>query len=179
MSRIIHFAQYATLLCISLLVLTPVGSPVSAAEAPPAPQETIEPVPETPPTAVPPAPHATREFRFTGVAAGHHGPYWMPGGYAGRVGSPYYYSPSHLGTVVPTAPPPGYLVAPAYTYGWHHGWTTAGAAWPGGDPYEAHFGPGFHRYGDFGHYRFPYYSYRRPWYFPGHPSFNRDTNLAW
>ncbi len=56
------------------------------------------------------------------------------------------------------------------------------AALPGqlpGDPYYYHFGPGFYRYQEAGHYRFPYYSYRRPWYFPGHPSYNRDTNIPW
>ncbi len=56
------------------------------------------------------------------------------------------------------------------------------AAMPGqlpGDPYYYHFGPGFYRYQEAGHYRFPYYSYRRPWYFPGHPSYNRDTNIPW
>jgi hypothetical protein len=47
------------------------------------------------------------------------------------------------------------------------------------DPYEYHFGPGFHRHSDHAHYRFPYYSYRRPWYHPGHASYNRDTNYPW
>lgn len=48
------------------------------------------------------------------------------------------------------------------------------------DPYTMHFGPGFHRYNiPDGHVRFPYYSYRRPWYTPGSPSFNRDLNLPW
>lgn len=56
------------------------------------------------------------------------------------------------------------------------------AALPGnlpGNPYDYHFGPGFYRFQEAGHYRFPYYSYRRPWYFPGHPSYNRDTNIPW
>ncbi|MDB5387469.1 MAG: hypothetical protein JWM11_3115 [Planctomycetaceae bacterium] len=56
------------------------------------------------------------------------------------------------------------------------------AALPGmlpGNPYLYHFGPGFYRYQEAGHYRFPYYSYRRPWYYPGHPSYNRDTNIPW
>jgi len=47
------------------------------------------------------------------------------------------------------------------------------------DPYTWHFGPGYYRYAEHGHFRFPYYSYRRPWYFPGAPVFNRDTNFAW
>lgn len=48
------------------------------------------------------------------------------------------------------------------------------------DPYTLHFGPGFHRYNmPDGHVRFPYYSYRRPWYNPGSPSFNRDLYQPW
>jgi len=50
---------------------------------------------------------------------------------------------------------------------------------PGTDPYTYHYGPGFYRSGEHGHYRFPYYSYRRPWYYPGQPVYNRDTNLPW
>ncbi|NOX56980.1 MAG: hypothetical protein GXP27_21575 [Planctomycetes bacterium] len=47
------------------------------------------------------------------------------------------------------------------------------------DAYTFHFGPGVPgAYGP-GHYRFPYYSYRRPWYFPGPPVFNRNTGLVW
>jgi hypothetical protein len=52
-------------------------------------------------------------------------------------------------------------------------------AGPAGDPYTYHFGPGFYRSNEFGHYRFPYYSYRRPWYDVGHPVRVRDTNLPW
>lgn len=47
------------------------------------------------------------------------------------------------------------------------------------DPYYHHFGPGYYRHSNAGYYRFPWYSYRAPWYYPGHPSFNRDTNLPW
>ena len=50
---------------------------------------------------------------------------------------------------------------------------------PAADPYTHHFGPGYYRSGEFGHYRFPYYSYRRPWYDVGHPVYVRDTNLPW
>lgn len=56
------------------------------------------------------------------------------------------------------------------------------AAVPGGlpgNPYYYHFGPGYYRNQEAGHYRFPWFSYRRPWYFPGHPSYNRDTNAPW
>lgn len=48
-----------------------------------------------------------------------------------------------------------------------------------GNPYNDHFGPGFHRNSLHGHYRFPYYSYRAPWYYPGRAVYNRDTNFVW
>ena len=47
------------------------------------------------------------------------------------------------------------------------------------DPYTYHFGPGNYSSQGAGHYRFPYYSYRRPWYFPGPRVFNRNTDLVW
>lgn len=46
--------------------------------------------------------------------------------------------------------------------------------------YEQTFGPGLYRSGaEAGQYHFPYYSYRRPWYFPGQPSFQRSTDYVW
>lgn len=46
--------------------------------------------------------------------------------------------------------------------------------------YEQAFGPGLYRSGaEVGQYHFPYYSYRRPWYFPGQPSFHRSTDYVW
>jgi hypothetical protein len=81
---------------------------------------------------------------------------------------------------------PGFGGGPGYGGGAVGGPGYAGsgqtAALPGmlpGNPYLYHFGPGFYRYQEAGHYRFPYYSYRRPWYFVGHPSYNRDTNIPW
>jgi hypothetical protein len=134
------------------------------------------------------------------VSAGHHpatppvvaGPgvdrpvegYWQPGGYEGRIGSPYFYS-------VPAA---GYRFAGYGEFGGcgcggrhHSGWRRnasaghygGGYGWGVYDPYAYHFGPGYYRYAEHGHFRFPYYSYRRPWYHPGPPVFNRDTNFAW
>lgn len=117
---------------------------------------------------------------------GFDGGYWQPGGYEARIGSPYYYS------------------VPA-TGGWHgygrrrhhgrcgcagrYGDSSYGNAWHGGngayyggwgtDPYSYHFGPGYYRRAEHGHFRFPYYNYRAPWYYPGQPVFNRDTNFAW
>lgn len=79
-----------------------------------------------------------------------NGPHWAPGGYESRVGSPaYYYDPS----------------------GGQYSVT--------GDPNYDHFGPGFHRSSIHGHYRYPYYNYRAPWYYPGRAVYNRNTNFAW
>jgi hypothetical protein len=79
-----------------------------------------------------------------------NGPYWAPGGYEPRIGSPaYYYDP------------------------------TGGQYVVTGNPYNDHFGPGFQRSQYHGHYRFPYYNYRAPWYFPGRAVYNRNTNFAW
>ena len=87
---------------------------------------------------------------YAGSASGVGGPYWAPGGYEARVGSPAYYHDPAGGQ---------YQVS--------------------GNPYQDHFGPGFQRNSLHGHYRFPYYNYRAPWYFPGRAVYNRDTNFAW
>ena len=78
------------------------------------------------------------------------GPFWAPGGYEARQGSPYLYHDPNGGQFVNT-----------------------------GNPYYDHFGPGFHRDQLHGHYRFPYYNYRAPWYYPGRAVYNRDTNFPW
>lgn len=78
------------------------------------------------------------------------GPHWAPGGYEPRVGSPAYYHDPAGGKFVVT-----------------------------GDPYYDHFGPGFQRQSLHGHYRFPYYTYRAPWYYPGRAVYNRNTNFPW
>lgn len=109
-----------------------------------------------------------------GAAPGYAGNFagGIAPGYAGGVGpgyAPGYGGPNYGG--------PAYGVA---GYGQTPGMTVA--ARPGqlpGNPYLYHFGPGFYRHQEAGHYSFPYYSYRRPWYFQGHPSYNRDTNIPW
>lgn len=78
------------------------------------------------------------------------GPFWAPGGYEARQGSPYLYHDPRSGQ---------YMIT--------------------GNPYVDHWGPGFHRHSLHGHYRFPYYTYRAPWYYPGRAVYNRDTNFAW
>jgi len=85
-------------------------------------------------------------------AAGYNGggAVWAPGGYEARVGSPVYYHDPAGGQYVTT-----------------------------GNPYYDHFGPGFQRNSLQGHYRFPYYNYRAPWYYPGKAVYNRDTNFPW
>lgn len=90
-------------------------------------------------------------YTATGAGPGAGvGPFWAPGGYEARIGSPYLYHDPNGGQFVNT-----------------------------GNPYYDHFGPGFHREQIYGHYRFPYYSYRAPWYYPGRAVYNRDTNLHW
>ncbi|MFM9961761.1 MAG: hypothetical protein ACKV2Q_11105 [Planctomycetaceae bacterium] len=46
--------------------------------------------------------------------------------------------------------------------------------------YGQTFGPGLYRTGaEAGQNHYPYYSYRRPWFFPGQPSFHRSTDYVW
>ncbi len=90
-------------------------------------------------------------YTATGAGPGAGvGPFWAPGGYEARIGSPYLYHDPNGGQFVVT-----------------------------GNPYYDHFGPGFHRQSLHGHYRFPYYNYRAPWYYPGRAVYNRDTNQPW
>lgn len=116
--------------------------------------------------------------------------YWQPGGYKGRIGSPYYYGVREYKSVrgykrvrnfdsIPDHGVRGHTVRrhevrrDGCECGRHHSRRTIT------DPYTYHFGPGYYRSYEHGQYRFPYYSYRRPWYYPGQPVFNRDTNFAW
>lgn len=85
-----------------------------------------------------------------GVPYNSSGATWAPGGYEARVGSPVYYHDPAGGQYVVT-----------------------------GNPYYDHFGPGYHRQSLYGHYRFPYYNYRAPWYYSGKAVYNRDTNFPW
>jgi hypothetical protein len=104
--------------------------------------------------------------------------YWQPGGYGGRIGSPYYYSAGRVvaGYRPVTVGAPGLSACGACCSG-----ARTPRAWSPGyhGPYLTHFGPGYYRHVEFGFYRFPYYSYRRPWYFPGHPVYTRNTNFVW
>ena len=93
---------------------------------------------------------------------------------AAASGGGAYYGPQASGYAA--GPDFGYASPAGNAYGYGYG---AGGGGVSGDPYYVHFGPGFHRSADHAHYRYPYYSYRRPWYHPGHPSYNRDTNYPW
>lgn len=87
---------------------------------------------------------------YTASGSGAGAIYGTPGGYEARIGSPYHYFDPSGGQYAMT-----------------------------GNPYNDHWGPGFHRQSLHGHYRFPYYNYRAPWYYPGRAVYNRDTNFAW
>lgn len=186
----------AVLLSTSSLLLAndkaPLVGPVPVTPVPSTVLEEMTPVPKPAPAPVP-------------VAE----PGWAPGGDAVngmRVGRPYYWSAPGAAPVAGYGAPafnPEVGPAPAAggcgcnggaangfsgdygvngSYGFGGGY--AGTPYYGGynygmDPYTEHFGPGYHRQAISGHNRFPGYSYRRPWYYPGLPSYNRDTNLPW
>jgi hypothetical protein len=155
-------------------------------------------------------PHVESNWDAGTVIVGQNVPYgepgaWQPGGYEGRIGSPYYYSvpqgydyayyygeaiPYYHGAPYPYHSPPYYAsydrgvdvvgaVQGAESSAAHLLKTFAGAPVVHSNPYAFHFGPGFYRFSDIGHIRFPYYSYRYPFYFPGHPVFSRTMNVAW
>jgi hypothetical protein len=132
---------------------------------PAAPQVETATQAESPPAADAPA---VVEGAWTPSAAWHRQGH-APGGDfidGARVGLPYYYNA------------PGYLSVGDYggTFGYTgYGWI----GYRGWDPYVYHFGPGIHRHTNYGHYRFPFHTYRAPWYFKGAPSYNRDTNHPW
>lgn len=125
----------------------------------PAPPNSRSIVPGTPfqGSAIPPVPSQysptpmTGGYWTTGAGPGAGaGGFWAPGGYEPRYGSPNLYHDPQGGHFVVT-----------------------------GDPYYDHWGPGYHRHDLYGHFRFPYYSYRAPWYYPGRAVYNRDTNFPW
>ncbi|MDZ4684779.1 MAG: hypothetical protein SH850_06775 [Planctomycetaceae bacterium] len=153
------------------------GDAPSAAILPPAPMPdgpaapTLTPIPShapvtpyyAPSTTLAPATQAWADQAYPASPGGYPaystpgagpgagvGPFWAPGGYEPRIGSPYYYHDPNGGQFANT-----------------------------GNPYDDHYGPGFHRHSLHGHYRFPYYTYRAPWYYPGRAVYNRDTNQPW
>jgi hypothetical protein len=117
-----------------------------------------------------------------GAPAGGSGCGCNRGRHAGAVSGPVGYGAAGYGPVA--YGPAGYGAA-GYGAGVGDPGASVNAAFGGGagafssNPHEYHFGPGFHRHSDHAHYRFPYYSYRAPWYHPGPASYNRDTNYPW
>ncbi|MDF1744808.1 MAG: hypothetical protein P1V19_14020, partial [Gimesia sp.] len=107
--------------------------------------------------------------------------YWLPNNVVPQVGSPYYYSATQGpgGTYGMTAPSVGMKAGQSWCGGNHQANVGMQNRALSSDPYTKHFGPGFYRSNEYGHYRFPSYSYRRPWYNPGAPTYNRDTNYRW
>lgn len=71
----------------------------------------------------------------------------------------YYYQPPVQTPVAPVAAAPVIPVMPVALDSFHGGHTGA-AGWM------------HNARGEMGHVRYPYYSYRRPWYWAGQPSFN-------
>jgi len=130
------------------------------------------------------------------VSIHHPRGYWPPGGYPGRIGSPYFYSVPGDSVRVAARRSHGRCGCGHHrrhhrgryrgtgTFGFHHGGYTPHSGYVlryhrPTDPYSYHFGPGYYRHTEHGHYRFPYYNYRSPWYYPGQPVYTRDTNFAW
>lgn len=78
----------------------------------------------------------------------------------------YYYQPPYqVQYYAPTAVP-----VPLSQSHWAPAPTPATDFWTGSA--AGRFGPMSNARGEMGHVRYPYYSYRRPWYYPGQPSFN-------
>lgn len=145
------------------LVPTPLPSPTSEWTPLKTPSKALPPAAEYP-TPVHSADAKLPPYYGSTVVPGiNYGPNaWQPGGYTARRGRPYYYTT------------PG-RNQPLYTV--HE---VSGTPWAfDHSAYQYHFGPGYYRHSEGGHYRFPYYTYRAPWYFPGHPIYNRDTNRPW
>lgn len=81
----------------------------------------------------------------------------------------YYYQPQQQ----PSYAQPGYAqpvyAQPVYA---QSPLMFGGADYYGAMPVGGQLGPMYNFRGESGHVRYPYHSYRRPWYFPGQPSFN-------
>lgn len=122
------------------------------------------PTPVPVPMGTPPAPYSTDAFSS-----------WS-GGLQPTPAAPYNGVPTATGSYT-TGPYATGTSATGNGSGQYPPGTYAGGF--ASDPYAYHFGPGFHRHSDHAHYRFPYYTYRSPWYHPGHASYNRDTNFPW
>lgn len=79
----------------------------------------------------------------------------------------YYQQPYQVTQVSPVYATP--VMPNPYAYG--NGYESYGDI-AGGYQAAGWYGPMMNGRGEMGHIRLPYYSYRRPWYYPGQPSFN-------
>lgn len=161
----------------------PVPVPVQPRIYTPTPRHTPAPTQ----TAPAPAPTSVPEGRYSPDAQPAHEPqpYGQPTPYSAAPSYPaprrhsanyqydqgvdpglYYNDAAPYGGRYPQPVGSPYYYSPEWSYS-------------GGNAYDVHFGPGFYRSGEYGHLRFPYYSYRRPWYNPGPAVYVRDTNLHW
>ncbi|MGH7200825.1 MAG: hypothetical protein ACREJB_09490 [Planctomycetaceae bacterium] len=117
--------------------------------------------------AAPPAPSA-----HPGLVDGHvsfygHGTgYYLPNHHP-TIFDPYYYS------AVPREYPGDHVHGANRLWARHHhlrGIVESVYYW---------HGLGIFHYDDRAYYAFPYYNYRRAWYYPGLPDYTRDTNYPW
>lgn len=160
----------------------------------PPPPSAVTPRPDPATTARPPVPAQSKPAdqnrdALTRPVPGYQGgpyvkggdQYWLPNNVVPQVGSPYYYSATQGpgGTYGMTAPRVGMKAGQSWCAGNNQANVGRQNQALSVDPYTKHFGPGFYRSNEYGHYRFPSYSYRRPWYNPGAPTYNRDTNFRW
>ena len=111
-------------------------------------------------TIVPPAPAPMIQTNVYTAAPRTYTPtyYWY-----------YYQPPYEVQYYQPVAVP-----VPLSQSHWAPAPTPATDFWTGAasSPAAGRFGPMSNARGELGHARYPYYSYRRPWYYPGQPSFN-------
>lgn len=168
------------------------GADLGKASALPPPPSSVAPRPDPAANAQPQnVPNNQNPDAITRPVPGYQGgpyvrggeQYWLPNNIAPQVGTPYYYSANQGpgSTYGMTGPSVGMQAGQTWFGGYHSANTGMQnrALSSSSDPYTRHFGPGFYRSQEYGHFRFPSYSYRRPWYNPGAPTYNRDTNYRW
>ncbi|MBI1312259.1 hypothetical protein GC176_13300 [bacterium] len=84
---------------------------------------------------------------------------------------PMNWSPPTIASMAPVMP-----AAPIGFSPWNNGFGVYGVngafGLPGSNLGGGFGGMMFNARGEAGHVRYPYYSYRRPWYYPGQPNFN-------
>lgn len=136
--------------------------------APSRPTFSVQPSPSAPQSQIAPAPAPVPDSGYHQEAPGNYG---SP--------APYSASPPYVGHPAPYAPQRRYAgyqpdqgVDPSLYY---NDSAPYGGSYPApiGSPYYYGMGSGG------GNIRYPYYSYRRPWYNPGPAIYTFDTNVHW